>query len=109
MRTMESIVADLRVQREQYEAQPGMRVHVQELDQEIIAHETLARLREERAVAEQAGLAGRVCDLDQQIGEWRSRVSVDVETPVPDEPSDGQAPAAGERGTAATGKSRVRR
>lgn len=70
VRTTESLIADLRKQAEETGA---------DVRQQVIAHETLAQLRAERAAAEGRKDTQRVRDLDGQIRQWRGMVDEDVD------------------------------
>ena len=66
-RTTESLIA-------------GLRERGGDVQQQIIAHETLARLRAERAEAQSAK---RVADLDVDIRFWLGFVDEDIDQPTP--------------------------
>jgi len=51
--------------------------------QQIIAHETLARLRTERATAKDPA---RVAQIDVDIRFWRDKVDEDIDQPAPAAP-----------------------
>lgn len=85
LRRTDAIIQDLRDHRDEQLA-AGVPVDVRAVEQEIIAHQELARLREKRAerVAEQDWLA--VNDLDTQIQHWLRFVSEDVDETVAENP-----------------------
>lgn len=94
MNTTESLVAELAGELAEHEA-AGQFVAAQARRQQIIAHETLARLRAEQATNPSGGLAA-------QIEFWRSKVEIDIDTAPEEEPSDPQpAPSKRRRAAAA--------
>lgn len=100
MKTTETIIADLQAQRAEHE-QAGRLVDARQADQEIIAHDTLARFRARRGQLVAAGEA--TVDVDEQIRFWRGHVTEDVDQ-VPDQPAAASEQAAGPASTAARKK-----
>ncbi|MFY1669496.1 hypothetical protein ACN27G_06010 [Plantactinospora sp. WMMB334] len=80
MGTTESILADLARQRDGH-AGAGRLAEVRRVEQEMIAHLTLARLRARLAGYRRAGDAAAVARLVVQVDQWRRRVTVDVDEP----------------------------
>jgi hypothetical protein len=76
VRTTDSIIADLNKRAEQGE----------NVTQQVIAHETLARLRAERAEAVKRKDSQRVRDLDTQIVQWLGMVDEDVDDRIAEQP-----------------------
>jgi hypothetical protein len=74
VRTTESILADLTVERDDHE-KAGRLAEVERVNQQVIAHETLARLRAESATPGS--------DVDELIAFWARMVDVDVDEPAP--------------------------
>ena len=85
MRTTDSIITDLQKSRDERLA-AGEPVDVRAVEQEIIAHQELARLRERRAAAVKAKEHVLVNDLDAQIQHWLRFVSEDVDDKVAGDP-----------------------
>lgn len=85
MRTTDAILTDLHQR-----ADGG-----EDVRQQIIAHQTLARLRGERADAEKAAETGRVHDLDAQIRYWLTLVDEDVDERVAATPAKDSTKVAG--------------
>lgn len=77
MRTTDDILADLKKREADGE----------DVRQQIIAHETLARLRAERAEAVKAKHDEKLPGLDQQIRYWLTMVSEDVDDRAAGEPN----------------------
>lgn len=77
MRTTDDILADLRKR-----ADGG-----EDVRQLVIAHETLARLRAERAEAVKAKHSEKLPGLDQQIRYWLTMVSEDVDDRAAGDPA----------------------
>lgn len=77
MRTTDDILADLKKRAEGGE----------DVRQLVIAHETLARLRAERAEAVKAKHDEKLPGLDAQIKHWLTMVDEDVDDRVAGEPS----------------------
>lgn len=85
MRTTDSIIEDLRKSRDERLA-AGEAVDVRAVEQEIIAHQELARLRERRAAAQKAKEYVLAGELDAQIHHWLRFVSEDVDEKVVGDP-----------------------
>lgn len=85
MRTTDDIIQSLIDQRAKQLAD-GVPVDVRAVEQEIIAHKQLARLREQRADAVKAKDFLRVNDIDAQIQHWVRFVSEDVDEKVAADP-----------------------
>lgn len=83
MRTTENILADLDTERAEHLV-AGRLAEVQRVDQAVMAHQTLARLREEKARYVQAGELAAAGQVEAQIRYWRSMVDVDIEEPSTD-------------------------
>lgn len=89
MTTTEDILTDLAKQREASLAD-GRLVDVKHVDQQVTAHETLARLRAERAEHVAGDRAEAAAGMDAQISYWLRMVDDDVDEPA--------APTQGEPG-----------
>jgi hypothetical protein len=85
VRTTDSIIEELRKNRDERLA-GGEQVDVSAVEQEIIAHQELARLRERRAAALKAKDWVLANDLGAQIQHWLRFVSEDVDEKVADDP-----------------------
>jgi hypothetical protein len=89
VKTTDSIVDDLH-RRIADAAEAGILVEVDNLKQQVIAHQHLARLRVEQADLTQRGETAAAANLNQQIRFWLGYVEddVDVEQP-PAAPAEG--------------------
>jgi hypothetical protein len=83
--TTDSIIEGLRKDRDDRLAS-GEQVDVAAVEQEIIAHQELARLRDRKAAAEKAKDLQLANDLSAQIQHWLRFVTVDVDEKVADDP-----------------------
>lgn len=85
LRRTDAIIQDLRDRRDaQIEA--GEPVDARAVEQEIIAHQELARLREQRAERAEAKDWLAVNDIDAKIQHWIRFVTEDVDEKVADDP-----------------------
>jgi hypothetical protein len=82
-RTTDSIVGDLAAERAEHLA-TGRLSEVQRVDQHVMAHQTLARLREEQSDYARRGDLAMAGQLGERIRYWRSMVDTDVDLPTPD-------------------------
>ncbi|GAB1642532.1 hypothetical protein [Krasilnikovia sp. MM14-A1259] len=85
-RTTDDIIRDLIAGRDAQLA-AGEPVDVHAVEQRLIAHQQMARLRTERARRVVAKDWARVADLDAQIGFWRRMVAEDVDEQVAADPA----------------------
>lgn len=91
MKTTETLIAGLEAQRAEHE-QAGRIVAAREAGQEVIAHQTLARLRAQRAGLVERGES--TVDVDVHISFWRGHVTEDVDPPATEQPAEtGEAAA----------------
>lgn len=82
MASVDEILAGLAAERADHAA-AGRLAEVQRIGQEMIAHRTLARLRQRRAGYAERGDTVAVAQVDGQIAHWRAMVTVDVDETMP--------------------------
>lgn len=107
MATVEEILEQLAAERAEHEA-AGRLAEVQRVDQEAIAHQALAGLRERRAGYAEAGDTAAVAQTDGQIAHWRAMVTVDADVDEPAPAGPAAAAADGEDARLAAVRETVR-
>lgn len=86
MRTTDSIIEDL-IKRRDQRLEAGEQVDVSAVEQQIVAHQQLARLRTERAERVKDKNWVRVGELNADIQHWLRFVDEDVDDRVVAQPS----------------------